>query len=50
MEGTGLVRERPTAYVPLFIIAGVMHPLAIGIIQFLIPRIKIIESRTPAGK
>jgi len=32
-------------YVPLFIIAGVMHPLAMGVIQLLIPRVKSIESR-----
>jgi len=31
-------------YVPLFIIAGVMHPLAMGVIQLLIPRVKSIES------
>jgi ACS family hexuronate transporter-like MFS transporter len=30
-------------YVPLFIIAGVMHPLAIGVIQLLIPRIHSLE-------
>jgi ACS family hexuronate transporter-like MFS transporter len=27
-------------YVPLFIIAGVMHPLAFGVVQLLIPRIE----------
>ncbi|HET7100235.1 MAG TPA: MFS transporter, partial [Terriglobia bacterium] len=28
------------SYVPLFIIAGVMHPLAIGVVQLIIPRIR----------
>jgi ACS family hexuronate transporter-like MFS transporter len=37
-------------YVPLFIIAGVMHPLAMGVIQLLIPRIKSIEARASSGK
>jgi len=30
-------------YVPLFIIAGIMHPLALGVIQLLVPRIKAVE-------
>ncbi len=28
------------SYIPLFIIAGVMHPIALGVVQWLIPRIK----------
>jgi ACS family hexuronate transporter-like MFS transporter len=31
-------------YVPLFLIAGVMHPLAMGIVHWLLPR---IEKDTP---
>jgi ACS family hexuronate transporter-like MFS transporter len=27
-------------YVPLFIIAGIMHPLAIGLVHFLVPKIE----------
>ncbi len=31
------------SYIPLFIIAGVMHPLAIGVVQLLIPRIEPVR-------
>ena len=29
-------------YVPLFIIAGIMHPLALGLVHWLIPRIELV--------
>ena len=32
-------------YVPLFIIAGVMHPLAFGVVQLMIPKIRPVEAR-----
>jgi ACS family hexuronate transporter-like MFS transporter len=35
------------SYVPLFIIAGVMHPLAIGLVHLLIPKIQPVGQ--PAG-
>ena len=31
-------------YVPLFIIAGIMHPLAIGLVHWLIPRIEPVPT------
>jgi ACS family hexuronate transporter-like MFS transporter len=31
------------SYVPLFIIAGIMHPLAIGVVQLLIPKVRPIS-------
>jgi ACS family hexuronate transporter-like MFS transporter len=36
------------SYLPLFIIAGVMHPLAMGVLQLLIPRIERVDARAPA--
>ena len=35
------------SYLPLFIIAGVMHPLAIGIVQVLVPKIEKIPQAVP---
>lgn len=35
----GYVLQWFKSYVPLFIIAGVMHPLAIGLIQLMVPKI-----------
>jgi MFS transporter, ACS family, hexuronate transporter len=32
-------------YVPLFMIAGVMHPLAFGVVQLMIPKIRPVEAR-----
>ena len=32
------------SYIPLFIIAGVMHPLAIGVVQWLVPKIEPVRS------
>ena len=34
------------SYVPLFIICGTMHPIALGLVQLLIPRIKPITRPT----
>ena len=31
-------------YVPLFIIAGIMHPLAIGLLQWMVPRIEPVPT------
>ena len=36
------------SYLPLFIIAGVMHPLAMGVVQLLTPRIEKIPAMTGA--
>ncbi|MDE3178246.1 MAG: MFS transporter [Acidobacteriota bacterium] len=33
------------SYVPLFIIAGVMHPIALGVVQWLVPRIRQVTLR-----
>ena len=42
----GYVLQYFHSYVPLFIVAGVMHPLAFGIVQLLIPR---VEPPKPRG-
>lgn len=39
----GYVLQWFHTYVPLFIIAGVMHPLAIGMVHLLVPRIERVE-------
>jgi MFS transporter, ACS family, hexuronate transporter len=39
----GYVLQAFHTYVPLFLIAGVMHPLAIAVVQLLIPRIRPVE-------
>ncbi len=31
-------------YVPLFIIAGIMHPLAIGLLHLMIPRVEPVPT------
>lgn len=41
----GYVLEWFHAYVPLFIVAGAMHPLAIGVIHLLVPRIEPVPAR-----
>jgi len=41
----GYVLEWFNTYVPLFIIAGVMHPLAIAVVQLLIPKIEAVGGR-----
>ena len=33
-------------YVPLFIIASVMHPLALGVVQLMIPKIRPVVLKT----
>ncbi|MGH9396840.1 MAG: MFS transporter [Terriglobia bacterium] len=33
------------SYVPLFIVAGVMHPLALGVFQWIVPNIKQVAAR-----
>jgi ACS family hexuronate transporter-like MFS transporter len=39
----GYILQYLHSYVPLFLIAGVMHPLAIGVVQLIIPRIRQVE-------
>ena len=46
----GYVLEWFHTYVPLFIIAGVMHPLAIGIVHLLIPRIAPVDASAAASR
>jgi hypothetical protein len=41
----GYVLQWFHTYVPLFIIASVMHPLAIGIVQLLIPKIEPVTGK-----
>ncbi len=36
----GYILQFTHSYIPLFVIAGVMHPLAIGVIQWLIPKVE----------
>ncbi|MGE5326596.1 MAG: MFS transporter, partial [Deltaproteobacteria bacterium] len=38
----GYILQVTHSYIPLFIIASVMHPLAIGVVQLIIPKIKPI--------
>ena len=40
----GYILQAFHSYVPLFVITGVMHPLALGVVQRLIPRIAPVES------
>jgi ACS family hexuronate transporter-like MFS transporter len=40
----GYVLQWFHTYVPLFIIAGIMHPLAIGIVHLVIPRIERVDA------
>jgi ACS family hexuronate transporter-like MFS transporter len=39
----GYVLQWFHSYVPLFIIAGIMHPLALGLVHILIPRIEAVK-------
>jgi ACS family hexuronate transporter-like MFS transporter len=41
----GYVLQWFHTYVPLFIIASVMHPLAMGLVQLLIPKVKPVTER-----
>ncbi len=41
----GYILQITHSYIPLFIIAGVMHPLAIALVQVLIPRIEPLGRR-----
>ena len=40
---TGYVLQSFHSYVPLFMIASVMHPLALGLVQLLIPKIEAVR-------
>jgi ACS family hexuronate transporter-like MFS transporter len=40
----GYVLQSLHTYVPLFVIAGIMHPLAIGLVHRLIPRIEPVTA------
>jgi hypothetical protein len=40
----GYVLQSLHTYVPLFIIAGIMHPLAIGLVHWLIPKIEPVPT------
>jgi len=42
---TGYSLQFLHSYVPIFVIASVMHPLAIGLLQWTIPRIEPIDAR-----
>src|SRR5439155_27175454 len=46
----GYVLQWFHTYVPLFIIAGVMHPLAIGIVHLMIPRIAPVDASAAASR
>ena len=41
----GYILQITHSYIPLFVIAGVMHPLAIALVQALIPRIEPLGSK-----
>lgn len=45
----GYILQGFHSYVPLFIISGVMHPLALGVVQRLIPRIEPVGSNQATG-
>jgi ACS family hexuronate transporter-like MFS transporter len=40
----GYVLQWFHTYVPLFIIAGIMHPLAIGLLHLMIPRVEPVPT------
>jgi ACS family hexuronate transporter-like MFS transporter len=40
----GYVLQFTHSYVPLFLLAGIMHPLAIGLVQILIPKIEPVAA------
>jgi MFS transporter, ACS family, aldohexuronate transporter len=44
----GYVLQFTHSYIPLFIICGTMHPLALGLLQLIIPRIRPLAHPTPA--
>ncbi len=44
---TGYVLQYSHSYKPLFIVAGVMHPLALGLVQLLIPKVEPLKARSP---
>jgi len=46
---TGYILQGFHSYVPLFIITGVMHPLALGVVQRLIPKIASVSNDQAAG-
>jgi ACS family hexuronate transporter-like MFS transporter len=46
---SGYVLQYFHSYVPLFIIAGLMHPVALGVVQILMPRIEVIGDRAIAS-
>ena len=37
-------------YVPLFIIAGVMHPIALGLVHLLIPKVTLVDPAARASR
>ena len=41
----GYVLQVFHSYVPLFIVAGVMHPLAFGLVQLLVPRVEPLKAQ-----
>lgn len=41
----GYILQYTHSYFPLFIIAGVMHPLAMGLVQLLIPKVKPVAEK-----
>jgi ACS family hexuronate transporter-like MFS transporter len=41
----GYILQYTHSYIPLFIIAGVMHPLAMGLVQLLIPKVKPVTEK-----
>jgi ACS family hexuronate transporter-like MFS transporter len=41
----GYILQYTHSYIPLFIIAGVMHPLAMGLVQLLIPKVKPVAEK-----
>jgi MFS transporter, ACS family, hexuronate transporter len=45
---TGYVLQYFHSYVPLFIAAGVMHPLAFGVVQLLVPRVEPLRASSLA--
>ncbi|MEJ2006739.1 MAG: MFS transporter [Acidobacteriota bacterium] len=44
----GYILQFTHSYVPLFIICGTMHPIALGLVQLVIPRIKPIAQSSKA--
>jgi len=46
----GYVLQWFHTYVPLFIIAGVMHPLALGLVHLLIPKVTLVDPAARASR